>query len=128
MLKAPSTPSPSTATPVEIVNGFKSMAYSRSMVRLDFRDYGERESYLQDRNRIRRQTRLLDKAMKNLFWRSNETLSEALLYASKGERLNFDATRQAWEYTTGQYTPTEIRFQAYRVAVNALQYINNRTA
>jgi hypothetical protein len=128
MLKAPSTPSPATATPAEIVNGFKSMAYSRSMVRLDFRDYGERESYLQDRNRIRRQTRLLDKAIKNLFWRSNETLAEALLYASKSERLNFDATRQVWQYYTGQYTPTEIRFEAYRVAVNALRYITNRTA
>ena len=119
---------PATATPAEIVNGFKSMAYNRTMVRLDFSDYGERESYLQDRNRIRRQTRLLDKAMKNLFWRSNETLAEALLYASKSERLNFDATCQVWQYYTGQYTPTEIRFEAYRVAVNALRYLNNITA
>lgn len=117
-----------TATPAEIVNGFKSMSYSRSMVRLDFRDYGERESYLQDRNRIRRQTRLLDKATRDLFWRSDETLAEALLYASKSERLNFDPVRQVWQYYTGQYTPTEIRFEAYRVAVNALRYLNNRNA
>lgn len=119
---------PSTATPSEIVNGFKEMAFSRSLVRLDFRDYGEREYYLKDRNRIRRQTRLLDKATRDLFWRSDETLAEALLYAGKGERLHFDPVRQKWEYITGQYTPTEIRFEAYRVAVNALRYLNNRTA
>jgi len=135
MLPAPTQPtSPSTTTPAEIVNGFKSMAYSRSMVRLDFADYwnGNRADsmsyYRQDRNRIRRQTRLLDKAVKDLFWRSDETLAEALLYASKSERLNFCPTRQVWQYYTGQYTPTEIRFEAYRVAVNALRYLNNRTA
>jgi len=116
---------PSTATPAEIVNGFKSMAYSRSMVRLDFRDYGERESYLQDRNRIRRQTRLLDKATRELFWRSDASVATALLNASKGERLNFDATHQKWNYTTGQYTPTEIRFEAYRVVCNAVHYLKN---
>lgn len=125
---------PATATPAEIVNGFKSMAYSRSMVRLDFADYwnGNRADsmsyYRQDRNRIRRQTRLLDKAMVELGGLPNEKLSEALLYASKGERLNFDHTRQVWQYYTGQYTPTEIRFEAYRVAVNAVRYLLNRTA
>lgn len=123
-----------TATPEQIVHGFKKMAFSRSLVRLDFRNYwnGNRADsigyYRQDRNRIRRQTRLLEKSVKDLFWRSDEILSEALVYASKGERLNFDPVRQKWEYITGQYTPTEIRFEAYRVAVNALRYINNRTA
>ena len=119
---------PATATPAEIVNGFKSMAFSRSMVRLAFADYGKREYYLQDRNRIRRQTRLLEKASRELFWRNDTSVATALINACKGERLSFCHIRQKWEYCTGQYTPTEIRFEAYRVAMQAVRFlINNPT-
>ena len=114
-----------TATPEQIVHGFKATAFSRSLVRLSFADYGEREYYLQDRNRIRRQTRLLEKASRELFWRSDESVATALLNACKGERLSFCPTRQKWEYCTGQYTQTEIRFAAYRVALQAVRFLIN---
>lgn len=120
-----------TATPEQIVHGFKSMAFSRSLVRLSFANYwsGNREEslegYRQDRNRIRRQTRLLEKASRELFWRNDESVATALLHACRGERLSFDATRQKWEYITGQYTPTEIRFEAYRVALQAVRFLIN---
>ena len=122
---------PETATHEQIVYGFKSMAFSRSLVRLDFQNYwdGNRESSLEgyrtDRNLIRRQTRLLEKASRELFWRSDKSVAVALLKGCKGERLSFCPTRQKWEYTTGQYTPTEIRFQAYRVALQAVRFLIN---
>ena len=120
-----------TATPEQIVHGFKGMAFSRSLVRLSFADYwdGNRvssiEGYRNDRNRIRRQTRLLEKASRELFWRNDTSVATALLNACKGERLSFCPTRQKWEYCTGQYTPTEIRFEAYRVALQAVRFLKD---
>ncbi len=127
----PNKTTPAPATPAEIVNGFKRMAFSRSLVRLDFRNYysgdyqASVQSYRQDRNIIRRQTRLLSKAGRDLFWRGDESVATALLNASKGERLHFAPDIQKWEYTTGQYTPTEIRQQAYRVVVQAIRFLKD---
>jgi hypothetical protein len=115
----------------KIVNGFKQMAFSRSLVRLSFANYfsgdyqDARLYYRQDRNKIRRQTRLLEKAGRDLFWRSNTSVAFALLNACKGERLHWNNQRQDWEYTTGQYTPTEIRFNAYRVVNQAIRFLKD---
>ena len=59
-----------TEQATEIVDGFLHLVRGRSAVRLDFRDYGEREFYLQDRNTIRRQTLAFDKSWREIKWRN----------------------------------------------------------
>jgi len=95
------------------------------MVKLDPRLYCP-ESFKQDRNRIRRDTAAFNKVWSNIRWRNEGDLSQALLKASHGDRLCYESDRGEWEYTTGQYTPTEIRGAASRVAKTAERILGHR--
>ena len=135
-------PSPNpflTHLPHPIIDGFNALAYSRTAVRLDFRDYWNGrhaesvEAYRGDRNRVRRSTRELDNAWKALApWRFNpdglQRLAAALVEVSGGERFHFNKSLNKWAYITGQYTPTEIRFQAARVLTYAYTRLTREAA
>lgn len=103
----------------EIVDGFLHLVRCRNAVRLDFRDYGEREFYLQDRNTIRRQTLAFDKAWREIAWRNKHDLACALIVASRPSRIEWNAERKAWSYCVGQYQPTEIRCAGESVVKHA---------
>ena len=109
-------------TALACVDGFAGLVFSRSAVRLDFRDYKEREYYLQDRNTIRRQTRLLEKAWQEIKWRNKHDLAIALVKASAmafSGRLSWNVDRSSWHYCAGMYQPTEIRLAGAMVCKSA---------
>ena len=102
-----------------IIAGFLSLVRGRSLVRLDFRNYGERESYLYDRNMIRRQTLAFDKAWREIAWRNKHDLACALIVASRhafSGRIEYNHDCASWSYCAGQYAPTEIRRAGEMVA------------
>jgi hypothetical protein len=111
-----------TEQATEIVDGFLHLVRGRSLVRLDFRNYGQREYYLQDRNHIRRQTLAFDKAWREIAWRNKHDLACALIVACRhafSGRIEFNDTKKTWHYCAGQYAPTEIRLAGERVAQEA---------
>jgi len=108
----------------EIVGGFLSLVRGRSSVRLDFRDYGEREFYLIDRNTIRRQTLAFDKAWSEIKWRNDHDLACALIVASAPSRIEWNAESRAWSYCVGMYQPTEIRSAGESVARQAKRILS----
>ena len=88
-----------------IIAGFLSLVRCRSLVRLDFRNYGEREYYLQDRNTIRRQTLAFDNAWREIAWRNKHDLACALIVASRSAfsgRIEYNHERASWSYCAGQ--------------------------
>lgn len=103
----------------EIVNKFFHLVRGRAAVRLDFRDYGDRDAYLHDRNMIRRQTLAFDKAWREIKWRNNNDLACALIMACKTSRIEWNAENKNWSYCVGQYQPTEIRCAGESVAKQA---------
>lgn len=130
---------PATLTPEaasQVVGGFLGFVFSRSAVRLSAADYGfrrgatpaeladAREAYRGDRNQIRRATRDLEKARRLLYPQINDAsrhpaLAAALIEATRCSRFEYlggergyDAYGKSWNYTAGQYQPTEIRWQA----------------
>jgi len=109
-----------------IVAGFARLVLNPGIVRLDSRLY-TRESYLIDRNTIRRDTRAFLKEWMKIRWRNPDDLSSALVEAGRysfSGRLSYDPARGEWEYCTGQYTPTEIRRAAYQVALVAVRLLS----
>jgi hypothetical protein len=111
----------------EIVGGFLSLVRGRSLVRMDFRNYGERESYLIDRNTIRRQTLAFDKAWREIAWRNKHDLACALIVASRhafSGRIEYNHERASWSYCVGMYQPTEIRSAGASVARQAKRILS----
>lgn len=148
MKTTPATLPPDVASAV--VCGFLSKAYSRSAVRLNAADYGfrrgatpaefaaAREAYLSDRNQIRRATRDLHKAERDVAHIVNEpsrhvAFAAALIEACRlsrweyvGGDRGYNAYGYVWHYTAGQYQPTEIRWQAADVLRRAYRiYLNS---
>jgi hypothetical protein len=110
-----------------IIAGFLSLVRGRSLVRLDFRLYGERECYLHDRNKIRRQTLAFDKAWREIAWRNKHDLACALIVASRhaySGRIEYNHDRASWSYCAGQYPPTEIRRAGELVAKESLRILS----
>jgi hypothetical protein len=107
-----------------IIDGFLHLVRGRSSVRLDFRNYGERESYLQDRNTIRRQTLAFDKTWSEIKWRNDHDLACALIVASAPSRIEWNAESRAWSYCVGMYQPTEIRSAGESVARQAKRILS----
>jgi hypothetical protein len=110
-----------------IIAGFLSLVRGRSLVRLDFRLYGERECYLHDRNIIRRQTLAFDKAWREIAWRNKHDLACALIVASRhafSGRIEYNHERASWSYCAGQYPPTEIRRAGELVAKESLRILS----
>ena len=103
----------------EIVDGFLHLVRGRSAVRLDFRDYGDRDAYLHDRNMIRRQTLAFDKAWRDIAWRNKHDLACALIVACKPSRIEWNAEKKTWSYCVGLYQPTEIRCAGESVVKHA---------
>ena len=111
----------------EIIAGFLSLVRGRSLVRLDFRSYKERESYLHDRNKIRRQTLAFDKAWREIAWRNKHDLACALIVASRhafSGRIQYNHERSSWSYCAGQYPPTEIRRAGELVAIESQRILS----
>jgi len=110
-----------------IIAGFLSLVRGRSLVRLDFRNYGEREYYLHDRNIIRRQTLAFDKAWREIAWRNKHDLACALIVASRSAfsgRIEYNHDRASWSYCVGLYAPTEIRLAGQQVVKSALSILS----
>lgn len=86
---------------------FDLKTFAKRQARLSFANYGEHESYRQDRNRILRAKRAAIKAA-DLYW-SSALEGELLVIGDYfGGRLQI--TKQGIEYTAGQYAPTEIYY------------------
>lgn len=108
--------------------------------------------FRQDRNRIRRQTAEFHKAFFELqaavFIKASQSghphgseayeaahasiFAEALIKASQGQRFEYvggergyNIYGKSWQYCVGQYQPTEIRYEAAKVARLATRYIEN---
>lgn len=110
-----------------IIDGFLHLVRGRSLVRLDFRNYGERESYLMDRNTIRRQTLAFDKAWREIAWRNKHDLACALIVASRSAfsgRIEYNHEQSSWSYCSGQYAPTEIRRAGEMVALSTQRILS----
>jgi hypothetical protein len=112
-----------------IIAGFLSLVRGRSLVRLDFRNYGERESYLIDRNTIRRQTLAFDKAWREIAWRNKHDLACALIVASRSAfsvsgSIDYNHALSSWSYSAGQYAPTEIRRDGEMVAIESQRILS----
>lgn len=125
--------------PAQAFDAFAALALSRSAVRLNWSDYApHRDGYQQDRTTIHKQTEALRAALDGFgaiirayhapedMARINENRRAAgwqLIASSLSDRFSFDPCRLDWEYCAGQYTPTEIRGAAARVAASALKYM-----
>lgn len=128
------TPIETHTRPEDVVVRFVHFVLSPARTRLDIRLYGHtwadaREAFLGDRNKIRRDTYAFHKVWDRIKWRNKPDLSAALIIAGRSAfsgRLCWDAKRGTWEYTTGQYTPTEIRRAAYQVAMAAETVLKNQ--
>jgi hypothetical protein len=126
------TPIETHTRPEDVIRLFVFFVLSPSRTRLDIRLYGHtwaeaREAYLGDRNKIRRDTYAFHKIWDKIKWRNKPDLAAALIIAGRSAfsgRLCWDAEIGKWEYTTGQYTPTEIRRAAYQVAISADRILN----
>lgn len=130
---------PPAFDPAQAFDFFAALALSRSAVRLEWANYApHRDGYQQDRTTIRKQTKALRAALDGFHAiprayhapedmpRINENRRAAgwqLIASSLSDRFTFDPCRLNWEYCTGQYTPTEIRGAAARVAASALKYM-----
>lgn len=88
--------------------------------KLDFADYGDSKYYRQDANEIAKQRKMyyeifvacstvMDKAEieSRILKRFEKSVS--------GGRLTWDKDAQVWDYTTGQYWPTEYRRAAAKL-------------
>ena len=110
-----------------VIGAFRSMAYSRSSVRLESANYhGAPDAWRDDRNGIRRDTARLDRAFKRIASveaREPEAVAKALIEAAQGSRVRFLGA-EGWEYITGQYTPAEIRGACARVVERAAEILS----
>lgn len=78
--------------------------FAKREARLSFADYGDRESYRQDRNNILRAQRAAKKAA-GIYWTAFDS-RELVQGSYSGGRLLI--TKTGIEYIAGQYAPTEI--------------------
>ena len=79
------------------------LAFAKRQARLSFADYGEREYYRQDRNRIIQAKRA---ALKALGWYQSKPDYPLMIGDYFGTRLSI--THDSINYCAGQYAPTEI--------------------
>lgn len=135
---ATATPDVPAFDPAQAFDSFAALALSRSAVRLESANYSDAASYRQDRRTIEKQTKALRAALRDFAasprsWHTPEDAPRLrenaraagwqLIASSLSDRFSFDPCRLDWEYCTGQYTPTEIRGAAARVAESALKHM-----
>ncbi|MFN7340284.1 MAG: hypothetical protein ACK5VI_04285 [Opitutia bacterium] len=109
------TPAPAPLVcPQVFADKLITLAMSRSAVRLDLSNYTDASQYRQDRREIEKQTARLRIAVRRLSFRMENwpvETSRALEAAAAGSRFTYDEMGN-WQYTPGQYQPTEIRAAA----------------
>jgi hypothetical protein len=113
---------PATMTKAAMIEALSRFIAQRSG--MDYRNYGERESFLGDYRPILRHGRHARAMLGAIRWRDSIT-AERLIEASRAYsgRLQFIAREDgavAMEYTTGQYFATEYRAAACAVMAQAL--------
>jgi hypothetical protein len=107
-----------TAPAVSPLDALATFVAQRSGI--EYANYGERDAFMSDYRPILRHGKHARAMLAYLRWR---TLAPDFLSTVAGTsgRLTWDATRGQWDYTTGQYFPTEYRRAACRLLASAIE-------
>jgi hypothetical protein len=81
-------------------------AFIRQRPGLEFGNYGDRKSYAAE---LREITKTRHEAFELLAFVGRSSITAENLLANSRHRLNWNQEEDRWEYTTGQYFPTEYR-------------------
>jgi len=102
----------------QIVTALRAFINQRSGI--DARDYGDRQSFASEAASIKRAGEEARELLRLVETCSGITAEHIAAGASSRERLTFDDERGRFDYTTGQYFPTEYRAAAARLCASLL--------